>query len=53
MQTVQNQINVIAFYGKQLRKIYVDAHKSLVLLLCNFIPVLTKLQKSLGLRWTR
>ena len=53
MQTIQNQINVITFYGKQLRKMYVDTYITLVLLLCNFLLVLTKLQKSLGLRWTR
>jgi len=43
MQTTQNQINVITSYGKQLRKIYVDTYKPLVLLLCNFLPLLTKL----------
>ena len=53
MQAIQNQINVITFYGKQLRKIYADTYKPLVLLLRKFLPVLTKLQKSLSLRWTK
>jgi hypothetical protein len=53
MQTIQNQINIITFYGKKLRKMYVDTYKPSVLLLCKFLPVLTELQKSLGLRWSR